>query len=71
MADADLYLRAPNEASGETLIAGPLLGALRTVREVERLADAVENLPDDRRSWPCWTAPWPSGTCSGATILAT
>ena len=46
--DADLYLRAPNEASGETLIAGPLLGALRTVREVERLADAVENLPDDR-----------------------
>ena len=46
--DADLYLRAPNEASGETLIAGPLLGALRTVREVERLADAVENLPDDK-----------------------
>ena len=32
--DADLYLRAPNGASGETLIAGPLLGALRTVREV-------------------------------------
>ena len=48
MDDADLYLRAPNEASGETLIAGPLLGALRTVLEVERLADAVENLPDDR-----------------------
>ena len=46
--DADLYLRAPNGTSGETLIAGPLLGALRTVREVERLADAVENLPDDR-----------------------
>ena len=46
--DADLYLRAPNGARGETLIAGPLLGALRTVREVERLADAVENLPDDR-----------------------
>ena len=48
MDDADLYLRAPNGARGETLIAGPLLGALRTVREVERLADAVENLPDDR-----------------------
>ena len=46
--DADLYLRAPNGASGETLISGPLLGALRTVREVERLADAVENLPDDK-----------------------
>ena len=46
--DADLYLRAPNEASGETLIAGPLLGALRTVLEVERLADAVEQLPDDK-----------------------
>ena len=26
--DADLYLRAPNGASGETLISGPLLGAL-------------------------------------------
>ena len=46
--DADLYLRAPNGASGEALISGPLLGALRTVREVERLADAVENLPDDK-----------------------
>ena len=51
--DIDLYLRSPDGASGdgargETLIAGPLLGALRTVREVERLADAVESLPDDR-----------------------
>ena len=46
--DDDLYLRAPNGASGETLISGPLLGALRTVREVERPADAVENLPDDK-----------------------
>jgi len=45
------YLRSPDGARGETLIAGPLLGALRTVRtvrEVERLADAVESLPDDR-----------------------
>ena len=46
--DDDLYLRSPNGTSGETLIAGPLLGALRTVREVERLADTVESLPDDR-----------------------
>ena len=46
--DADLYLRSADGARGETLIAGPLLGALRTVREVERLADAVESLPDDR-----------------------
>ncbi len=46
--DEDLYLRSPNGASGETLIAGPLLGALRTVREVERLADSVESLPTDR-----------------------
>ena len=69
--DEDLYLRAPNGARGETLIAGPLLGALRTVREVERLADAVETCPMTGRSWPCWTAPWPSGTCSGATIPAT
>ena len=46
--DTDLYLRSPDGARGETLIAGPLLDALRTVREVERLADAVESLPDDR-----------------------
>ena len=46
--DADLYLRSLDGARGETLIAGPLLSALRTVREVERLADAVESLPDDR-----------------------
>ena len=48
VADEDLYLRSPDGARGETLISGPLLGALRTVREVERLADAVENLPDDK-----------------------
>ena len=46
--EIDLYLRSPDGARGETLIAGPLLGALRTVREVERLADAVKSLPDDR-----------------------
>ena len=46
--DCDLYLRSLDGARGETLIAGPLLGALRTVREVERLADAVADLPDDR-----------------------
>ena len=58
--DADLYLRPPDGAPPdespddgapddgapeETLISGQLLGALRTVREVERLADAVETLP--------------------------
>ena len=48
VADADLYLRPPDGASGETLIAGPLLAALRTVREVERLADFVDELPVDR-----------------------
>ena len=46
--DADLYLRKPDDPSNEVLIAGSLLGALRTVREVERLADAVEQLPDDK-----------------------
>ena len=40
MDDEDLYLRSPDDARGETLIAGPLLGALRTVREVERLRAA-------------------------------
>ena len=46
--DEDLYLRSADGARGETLISGPLLSALRTVRKVERLADAVENLPDDK-----------------------
>ena len=57
VADADLYLRKPDDPSNEVLIAGSLLGALRTVREVERLADAVENCPTTNRHWPCWTAP--------------
>ena len=48
MADEDLYLDAADGARGETLISGPLLSALRTVREVERLADAVGNLPEDK-----------------------
>ena len=51
--DADLYLRPSDCPSGsdnahaESPVAGPLLGALRTVREVERLADAVAELPPD------------------------
>lgn len=47
--DADLYLRRDDgESLDETLISGQLLGALRTVREVERLADAVEDLSTTR-----------------------
>ena len=57
--DFDLYLRNPDDPSDEVLIAGPLLGALRTVREVERLADAVEDLP--RGS----TRPGPAGRHPG------
>ncbi len=45
--DDDLYLRSADGARGGTPIAGSLLGALPTVREVERLADPVESLPDD------------------------
>ena len=48
VADEDLYLHAADGARGETLISSPLRSALRTVREVERLADAVENCPDDK-----------------------
>ncbi len=40
--DSDLYLRPDDGSNAETPISGALLGALRTVREVERLADAVE-----------------------------
>ena len=45
--DADLYLRPDADSRDETLISGQLLGALRTVQEVERLADAVDALPAD------------------------
>ena len=46
--DDDLHLRNPDDLSDEVPISGQLLGALRTVGEVERLADTVESLPDDR-----------------------
>ena len=69
--DANFYLRPPDGASGETLIAGPLLAALRTVREVERLADSWLSCPPTGPSWPCWVARWPSGIYSGASIPAT
>ena len=45
--DNDLYLRPDDGSNSETPIAGALLGALRTVREVERLADAIEASPPD------------------------
>ncbi len=43
--DADLYLRPDDGSNAETPVSGALLGALRTVREVERMADAVEAAP--------------------------
>ena len=43
--DSDLYLRPDDSATEETPISGQLLGALRTLREVERLADAIEASP--------------------------
>ena len=45
--DAHLYLRPDDGSRAETPISGQLLAALRTVQEVERLADAVDALPDD------------------------
>ncbi len=43
--DSDLYLRPDDGSNAETPVSGQLLGALRTVREVERLADTVEAAP--------------------------
>jgi hypothetical protein len=40
--DDDLYVAASESNGLDTAISGALLGALRTAREVERLADAVE-----------------------------
>ena len=47
VADGELYLRSDSDSPDEILISGALLGALRTVREVERLADAVDALPGE------------------------
>ena len=47
LSDADLYLCPADGSPDETPISGQVLGALRTVREVERLADAVDALPPD------------------------
>ena len=44
--DDDLYLRPPSETSGETLIAGPLLAALRTVRWVRIRSSAIVGVID-------------------------
>lgn len=43
--EGDLYLRPDDGSNGETPISGALLSALRTVQEVERLADTVETAP--------------------------
>ena len=56
--------------NGETLIAGPLLNALRTVREVDAWPTPQRTCPTIDRYSPCRTAPWPFGTCSGASIPA-
>ena len=42
--EGELYLRESGRPQAETAITGPLLGALRTVREVEKLAETVESL---------------------------
>ena len=44
--EAELYLAHDAGRTADTPIAGPLLGALRTVREVEGLADAVAAADD-------------------------
>jgi hypothetical protein len=44
---ADLYLTDPDSPVNEEAITGPLLGILRTVRELERLVEVVEQQPPD------------------------
>ncbi|MCI0866643.1 MAG: DNA double-strand break repair nuclease NurA [Chloroflexi bacterium] len=41
----DLYLTDPNNPAQEAALTGPLLGLHRTVRELERLVQAVEDCP--------------------------
>ena len=44
---ADLYLTDPSNPAREEAITGPLLGLWRTVRELQRLVEAVKELPPD------------------------
>ena len=41
----ELYLSDPKNPNGEEMISGPLLGLVRTVRELETLANTVEQCP--------------------------
>ena len=43
----DLYLTDPSNPAREEAITGPLLGLLRTVRELQRLVEVVKELPPD------------------------
>lgn len=43
----ELYLQDPQQPTAEEAIAGPLLGLLRTVRELETLAAVVRDCPPD------------------------
>ncbi len=43
----ELYLQDPEQPTAEEAVAGPLLGLLRTVRELERLAAVVKEVPPD------------------------
>ena len=43
----ELYLRDPEHPAAEEAVAGPLLGLLRTVRELEQLAATVQECPPD------------------------
>jgi hypothetical protein len=43
----DLYLTDPSNPNDEESITGPLLGLLRTVRELERLVEVVQEYPAD------------------------
>ena len=43
----ELYLQDPEHPADEEAVAGPLLGLLRTVRELEKLAAVVKETPQD------------------------
>ena len=43
----DLFLADPANPANEEMVTGPVLGLIRTVQELERLAQVVEGLPGD------------------------
>ena len=56
--ESDLHLADPANPSQEEAVTGALLGLMRTVEELERLAEESARSRPASPRWPWLTAPW-------------